>query len=316
MDVPGLFDIDSGSHSPERCVVAVGIFDGVHRGHARLLGEARAMADSMGAKLFVLTFDPHPDRVLRPCTSSTRLIYPLDIRTRLLLDAGVDGVFVKNFTKRFASESPEEFLALLKRKFPGLAGLVTGENFRFGRNASAGVEWLREHAALLGVETRAVAGVMDGGGFVSSTRLRRALLEGDMDCFERLCGRPYFAEGVVSPGRRLGRELGFPTLNLQWTRECMPPFGVYAAELLNLEDGVLHRGVASFGTNPTVGKVSPVVETNLFDRVVDFGEGTRIRVYFRDFLRPEEKFDSLDALKAQIALDRSRAEAHFKKKPD
>lgn len=311
MASPDFESLDSGGGFPGRCVLAIGIFDALHRGHSRVLSEAARFAGEKSAELCVLTFFPHPAEVLGRSGEFRGLICPPGLRARLLKEAGASRVFFKDFDADFASRSPEEFVEFLREKFPGAVGVVTGENFRFGRGAAAGVSWLARRGADFGIEARAVAGVAEDGLFVSSTRLRRALCVGDMGEFERLAGRPYFAEGEVSGGKRLGRRMGFPTLNLYWNPDCRPPFGVYVSRLANLETGKVYDGVSSYGTNPTVENSAPVVETNLFPDGVDFGEGTRIRVEFLKMLRPEKKFASVDDLKSQIARDKSAAADFF-----
>ena len=311
-----LFELDTQARNDENCVIAIGIFDGVHRGHLQLLSSAKKLAKKHKAKLFTLTFHPHPDTVLRGDDEPTKLIYPVEIRAEILTDregflipesCAADKVFVKNFTPEFASESADSFLKFLKDKFPNLKALVTGENFKFGKGAVADVEWLKQNAANYGIETLSVKGLEEDGALVSSTRLRSALTAGDMEEFTQLTERPYFAEGVVCEGRKLGRKIGFPTLNIKWSQECVPPFGVYAAGLVNLDSGQAYAGVANYGVNPTVGATEPQVETHLFSDV-DFGAGTRIQVNFLEFIRPEMKFASLEDLAKQIRSDKSAAQ--------
>lgn len=303
--------LDGGGVFCEPCALAIGIFDAVHKGHQRVLSAAKDFAVQNGAKAFVLTFYPHPSKILGAKNlQGCPLIYPAGIRAELLLDFGMDGVFFKDFTPEFASKTPREFFDFLMEKFPNLKCVATGENFRFGFRASADVKVLKELAGERGVETISVCGVLDGGEFVSSTRLRKALREGDMQSFSEMSGRNYFCQGRVEDGRKLGRTIGFPTLNLKVSGECMPKFGVYASRLRNLDTNEIFCGVSNLGVNPTVGECSPVLETNTFN-VPDFGTGANIKVELLKFLRAEEKFASIDELKAQIAVDKEIAKKSF-----
>ncbi|MBO6101894.1 MAG: riboflavin biosynthesis protein RibF [Opitutales bacterium] len=296
--------------STEKCALAVGIFDALHLGHALVLREAIKFARERSAKAFALTFYPHPAKVLQKKGEFCGLIYPPEIREKLLLGFGLDGVFFKKFDSAFAGESPEAFANFLREKFPNIAGIITGENFRFGAGAKADVNWLRQNARKFGFEARYASGAISDGEYISSTRLRKALVSGDMRAFERLAGRAYFCAGQVSSGKRLGAELGFPTLNLLWSPECRPPFGAYASRLENLKTGEVFGGVSNYGVNPTVGASSPILETNLF-KTPSFGAGAEIRVELLEFLRPEKKFSGLDELKEAIAADMLRAAEFF-----
>lgn len=295
----------------EPCALAIGIFDAVHKGHQRVLCAAKNFAKEKGIKAFVLTFYPHPSKVLGKNNIGCLLIYPTKIRAELLLNFGMDGVFFKDFTLEFASKTPREFFDFLMQKFPKLKCIATGENFHFGARAVADVNVLKDFASGYGIETIAVSGVLDDGKFVSSTRLRRALQEGDMQAFFEMSGYNYFCEGKVQSGRKLGRELGFPTLNLKVENECKPKFGVYATKLKNLDTNETFCGVSNLGINPTVGECEVVLETNTFD-IPNFGDGTNIKVELLKFLRPEEKFASIDDLRAQISVDKNIAKDFFK----
>lgn len=292
------------------CVVAIGIFDAVHLGHRKVLREALAFAHEKLAKLFVFTFYPHPAKVIARAGNTGDLIYTPEIREKLLLEVGVDRVFFKNFNLDFASKSPEDFILYLREKFPNMTGVITGENFKFGKKASADVKWLRENCQKFGFEARAASGVLQDGEFVSSSRLRLALREGDMQKFRDMASRPYFCEGEVVGGKHLGRTIGFPTLNLKWNPECKLPYGSYASILTNLQNGEKFYGVSNYGINPTVENAFPLLETNLFE-TPDFSEGAKIKVELLHFIRKEIKFSSLSELKLKIAEDKQRAIAYF-----
>lgn len=293
------------------CVLAVGIFDGLHLGHRRVLECAEKAARAEGALAGALTFDPHPSRVIPMGRPPVEMIYPPGLRAKHFLEAGLGAVFFKRFDRDFAALSPGGFADFLREKFPALRGIVTGENFLFGRDAAGDCAALRGICRKNGWKYRAVKGLFRDGERVSSTRLRRCLSEGDMPEYARLAGGSYVAEGKVEGGKRLGRKIGFPTLNLPWEPECRPPYGVYAARIW--KGGRAFEGVANYGVAPSAGGLArPVVEANLFEPP-GFGTGAEIRAEFLKFLRPERKFESLDALKAQIAEDYAAARGFFAK---
>jgi len=310
MKVKGAESFDCGGICGEPCAVAIGIFDAVHKGHLRVLEAAKDFAAQNGAKAFALTFYPHPAKIFARKSGSSALIYPPETRAKLLLEAGMDAVFFKDFTPEFAALSPRGFFALLLKKFPNLKCVATGENFKFGAGAAAGIEVLKSVAAEFGVEARAVCGVLSGGEFVSSTRLRAVLQKGDMELFLELGGRNYFCEGAVEGGEKLGRKIGFPTLNLTPKGECLPPFGAYAARLENADTKEIFEGAANLGVKPTVGNFAPVLETHLL-RGPNFGAGANIKVELLKFLRGEKKFGSIGELKSQIAQDKAAAQKFF-----
>lgn len=307
----GVWRIDEMAGFAEPCVLAVGIFDGLHLGHRKVLERAKDTARASCALAGVLTFYPHPSRVIPMGRPPVDMIYPPELRAAHFLEAGISAVFFKRFDRGFADLPPEGFADFLREKFPNLRGIVTGENFLFGKGAAGDSALLRKICRENGWEYRAVGGLFLDGERVSSTRLRRCLSEGDMPEYARLSGENYAAEGAVEGGKRLGREIGFPTLNLPWEPECRPPYGVYAARVF--KGGRAFEGVANYGVAPSAGALErPVVEANLFE-TPDFGTGAKIRAEFLKFLRPEKKFESLDALKAQIAEDRAAARAFFAK---
>lgn len=307
MDAVQLDDIDNYPHP---CVLAIGMFDGLHGGHMCVLEAAREMAAECGAKLGILTFSPHPSKVVDMGRPPVRMLFPGDVRAEMFADAGADAVFVKNFDKTFAERTCENFGDFLKSKFPQLRGIATGENFRYGHGAKGDADTLAETAKANGWKYAAVKSEhLPDRRRKSSSLMRDALESGDLELFGEIAGRPYSARGRVAGGKKLGRTIGFPTLNIKWNPDCKPPFGVYAAILH--ANGTSYKGVANYGLNPTVDDIAePVLETNLFGSV-DFGEGAKISVDFLKFLRPEMKFSSLDELKSQIKKDKSAAAEYF-----
>lgn len=293
----------------EPCVLAIGMFDGLHIGHRQVIGKANELAKKYDAKLSVLTFSPHPSRVVNMGRPPAELLFQQDVRAKLFKEAGVEFVFVKNFDIEFAGKSSDEFETYLKSKFPNLKGIVTGENFVYGKQAKGNPQTLADMAKRCGWEYSAVNGVyLEDGRRMSSSLMREALKSGDLALFEKIAGRAYIAQGVVSSGKKLGRTIGFPTLNLKWNPECKAPFGVYAVELFF--ENKKYLGVANYGVNPTVAETSPVLETNLFENV-DFGEGSYIEVALKKFIRAEKKFANIEELKSQIAKDKLTAKDYF-----
>ena len=290
------------------CVLAIGIFDGLHLGHKKVLQTAREMAVQTSAHACVLTFDPHPSRVVPTGADYVEMIYPPELRAAKFAANGIECIFFKSFDRDFAALTPDEFAEFLRKKFPNLRGIVTGGNFLFGRKAAGNVQTLAQICRENGWKYAAVDGVESGGGRVSSTRLRGLLRAGDMAEYARLAGENYAAYGEVVGGKKLGRTIGFPTLNLPWSPQCKPPYGVYAVRLADSK-GKAFDGVANYGVEPSVGGlVEPLLETHLF-AAPNFGEGEKIKVEFLKFLRPEKKFPNLESLTAQIKADCAEAKS-------
>ena len=283
------------------CIVAPGNYDGVHVGHRALLAAARELAG--GGQVTVLTFDPHPARVLAPLRAPA-LLTTVDRRQELLLDLGADTVRWVTFDRAFANRPPAWFIDRLLRKTLHATGVVVGPDFRFGRDREGDVETLR--AADLHVVP--LAPVQREGAVVSSTRIRRCLEKGEVECAARLLGRVHDVAGVVVEGHRRGRTIGFPTANLEPEPVLLPRDGVYSI-VARTEDGELRRGVANLGVRPTV-EAGRSLEAHLFNFDGDL-YGQRIRMGFVTRLRDEMKFDGLDMLEAQISADCARAKADF-----
>jgi len=293
--------------------LAIGMFDGVHLGHQAVIEAAMHSARGGGVS-GVLTFHPHPSRLFRP-DAPTLLIMPPEQKAHFLREFGVDLVITQPFTRGFARLHAEDFLTHLKRQLPTLAAVYVGENFRFGKGRAGDVKLLVASGKALGIAVVSVARLRHNGRPVSSTRIRDLLAQGDVAQTGRLLGYPYYCEGAVQPGLRHGRKLGFPTLNVAWSPEARPAFGVYVVRLRGAT-GRWRRGVANYGVRPTIehqGAVHPLLETHLLGRGPAPGPRARVRVEWLDYLRPEKKFSSLDALKRQIARDCVAAEKYFGK---
>jgi riboflavin kinase/FMN adenylyltransferase len=281
-------------------VIALGNFDGFHRGHQAVVGCAVERARAEGRPAIVATFDPHPARFFRPDQPFFRLTM-IPQRARLFAEAGVDATLVLRFNAELAALSPAAFVAdeLVGRY--GAAAVVTGEDFTFGKARAGTAAMLAELGARHGLAAETVAPVTDAEGVISSSRIRAALREGDCATATRLMTRPFTIEGKVVHGDKRGRELGYPTANMELANYLRPRYGIYAVRA-RLEDGRVLDGVANLGVRPSFDPPKELLEPYFFDFAGDL-YGKTIAVELIDFLRPEAKFDSLDALKAQMATD-------------
>lgn len=291
--------------------LAIGMFDGVHQGHRAVIETAVRRARESGGIAAVLTFWPHPSALFRP-EAPTRLIQNGPAKAHVLRELGVEAIVTQPFTPAFAAVAAEEFLAWLRQRLPTLAAVYVGDNFRFGRGRKGDVAQLRASAASLGIEVFSAPRVNLQGEPVSSTRIRELLAAGEIEAANALLGYVYFAEGLVTGGKRLGRTIGFPTLNLPWAPELKPRLGVYAVRVSGPKAAMPLPAVANYGLRPTVEQASePRLEVHVLG-ACPFGEGDAIVVEWLKFLRPEMKFAGLDELRAQIARDRDAASAFFR----
>jgi riboflavin kinase / FMN adenylyltransferase len=285
--------------------VALGNFDGVHRGHQALLGHAARQARAAGGPLVVLTFEPHPRRFFVPDTGPFRLTLP-PAKTRLLAQFGVEAVLAQRFDTAFAALPADAFVDDVLLSGLGARHVVCGYDFTFGARRGGNVEMLRELGAKRGFGVSVLDPVTHEGEIYSSTRIREALRAGWASEAAELLGHPWEIEGVVEQGDRRGRTIGFPTANVALGEHLRPRFGVYAVRALL--DDKWRDGVANLGRRPTVGKLKENFESHLFDFTGDL-YGRVLRVALIDFIRPEMKFAGLDQLKAQIAADGEAARA-------
>lgn len=301
--------IDSGQPIPESLrgsVIALGNFDGFHRGHQAVVGEAVTWAHSQGRPAGVATFDPHPRRFFVPDSPSFRLT-TLEQRMDLFAAAGVDVMHVITFRPEVAAMSARVWVEQALRDRLGAVGVVTGEDFTFGKGRSGSIADLKAIGMEFGIEARAVGPVLDHGLPVSSTRIREALLSGNCEEATRLLTRPFAIRGHVQHGDKNGRKLGFPTANLDVGHFLRPRYGIYAVKG-RLPDGRVLDGVANLGVRPMFDPPKELLEPHFFDFAEDL-YGQEIEVEFHHFLRGEAKFASLDALIAQIGRDCDAARA-------
>lgn len=285
-------------------VIALGNFDGFHAGHQAVVGRAVRHARDEGRPAIVATFDPHPVRFFKPDVAPFRLT-TLDQRQDLFAAAGADAMLVLPFDAALAGTTAEDFITGLLLNRYGAAGIVTGADFVFGKGRGGDVVTLADHARRLGFFTEMVAPVDDAEEVISSSRIREALQAGDCDTASRLLTRPFTVRNVVQHGDKNGRLLGFPTANLEMGQYLRPRYGIYAVtgRLVNEgPGGRILKGAANLGIRPSFDPPRELLEPHFFD----FGEdlyGQEIDVAFRAFIRPEAKFDTMNALMAQIAAD-------------
>lgn len=282
-------------------IIALGNFDGFHLGHQRVVAEAVEWARAEGRPAVVATFDPHPVRHFAPHVPPFRLT-TLAQREELFTAAGADAMLVFNFDAELAAMPAEDFVSGLLGEQLGVSGVVTGEDFTFGQGRGGNIALLRDVGASCGITTRQVGPVMDGGMVVSSSRIRDSLKAGDPEDAARLLTRPFAIRGTVQHGDKRGREIGYPTANMEMGKYLRPRFGIYAVSVRLPGDGTLHHGAANLGIRPMFDPPRECLETYLFDFSGDL-YGQEIEVSLRHFLRPEAKFDGLDALVAQMEKD-------------
>ncbi len=301
--------LDGGSAVPAPLrggVVALGNFDGFHRGHQAVVGRAVERARAEGRPALVATFDPHPVRYFKPDAPPFRLT-TLEQRGRLFAAAGADAMIVFRFDAELANLTADAFVAERLVGLVGAAGVVTGDDFTFGkaRGGNAGV--LARLAAHHGIGAEAVGAIALDGDPVSSSRIRAALQVGDCATATRLLTRPFTIEGVVQHGDKRGRTIGYPTANIALDRYLRPRYGIYAVRG-RLPDGRVLDGAANVGVRPTFEPPKELLEAYFFDFAGDL-YGQTIEVELHAFLRPEAKFDSVEDLTRQMDADCEAARA-------
>jgi riboflavin kinase/FMN adenylyltransferase len=287
--------------------VAIGTFDGVHVGHQAIIRAAVEDARAHGRPALVFTFDHHPADLLAPEHAPDYLTTPAQ-RDRLVAGLGADGLVVARFDRNLAQQTPDQFVHGILKSRLGAQAIVVGTNFRFGKGRAGDTAYLERAQAEFGFALHALEPVLVGGVPASSTRVRERLRAGDIAEAEAVLGHPYLLAGTVVAGQKLGRKLGYPTAHLERAyRQVIPADGIYAV-LARLDDGRVFGGACNIGNRPTVEGAGYAVETYL----LDFDEeiyGWGMELQFLERLRPEEKFNSLEALIAQIGRDVAQARA-------
>lgn len=295
---------------PGPVFLAIGVFDGIHLGHKAVILRALDDAKKAGGTAVVVTFDPHPARILRP-DKTPRLLTSTPHKIRLIRALGISYLLVIQFDATLAATPPEEFILSLHQACKPLREICVGHEWSFGHKRAGNLEMLKVWGDKLGFDEVGVPAVEMDGRVISSTLIRAAVEAGDLQNATRYLGREFTIFGTVIEGNHLGHQLGFPTANLSTHNEQFPPNGVYAVEALYRESKF--QGVVNIGVRPTIQNQGGerLLELHLFDfDKTIYGED--IEVAFRKFLRPEKKFAGLDELKAQIARDAMEARVFFK----
>jgi riboflavin kinase / FMN adenylyltransferase len=309
----------------KKAVVTIGTFDGVHTGHKSILEQLKREAARIGGETVIITFHPHPRKVIVSGQPAIHLINTIDEKIELLHKNGIDHLVVVPFTDDFSQQSPEEYIEkFLVEKFHPHT-VIIGYDHRFGRNRKGDYKLLEEYSARLGFNLMEIPAHVINDNTVSSTRIREAVLHGNTDVANTLLGYDFFFEGTVVDGNKLGRTLGYPTANLRIenAEKLIPGNGIYAVELEirnkkgdtdtgtqrpnvyspAIVDHPRLKGMMSIGIRPTIGGTDRVIEVNIFDFNEDI-YGATVRVYIKKYLRSEVKFNGLEALVEQLGKDR------------
>jgi riboflavin kinase / FMN adenylyltransferase len=284
-------------------VVALGNFDGVHVGHQIILRTAIDRAQAIAGSALAVTFDPLPAKVLNPVRAPRLIMTPED-KHELLRSFGLEGVIVLTFTRELSMLSPEEFVRAYLHRRIGVCVVVVGHNVSFGHARAGNADLMQRLGRELGFETTVVGPVERDGIVVSSTQVRQLINTGEMKRAGAFLGRPHFLSGSVEHGRERGRTIGFPTANIRSRTECLPADGVYATRIV-LEEGS-YPSITNIGMRPTFGEPERTIETHIFNFNRDI-YGRKVKLEIAERIRPERKFESAQALAAQISTDLQRA---------
>jgi riboflavin kinase/FMN adenylyltransferase len=284
-------------------VLALGNFDGLHRGHLKIIERVRRGAAEHGGTPMAMTFDPHPPRVVRP-DKAPPLLMTKTQRLEALHRAGIACVAVVRFTHELSEWAPDTFVRTVLAEWLRVSEVWVGANFLFGHGRSGNFSLLRTLGQQNGFSADKIEPVRYKDFVVSSTRIRRLVAEARMDEAGALLGHPYYLDGTIVEGRKRGTTIGFPTANMVTENELIPPHGVYATTMTI--DGIVHGGVTNIGIRPTFNETETTIETHLLRYSGDL-YGRRVRLSFVQRLRDERRFDTVDALCAQIEADRRRA---------
>ena len=296
--------------APAKTIVTLGTFDGVHKGHRHLLQRLVAASKETGCGSVVLTFFPHPRMVLQQA-ADVKLLNTIAEKAALLESCGIDNLIIHPFSHEFSRLTAEEFVKDILVGQLNICKIIIGHDHRFGRNRTATTSDLVAMGRVYGFEVEQVSALEVNAISISSTKIRNALLEGDIATANSYLGYPYFISGTVTAGKQLGRTIGFPTANLAIAEDykLLPSHGVYAVSCLI--KGAVVFGMMNIGNRPTVGGTTTTIEVHLFDFNADI-YGTTLWVSLHERLRDEQKFESVNALKVQLAQDKINAQQYFK----
>lgn len=292
-------------------VVTIGTFDGVHTGHKQILQRVNKAKAELGGESFIFTFHPHPRQVLFPQQSDLKLLTLTEEKLQLLEQAGIDHVLVYPFTKEFSQLSASEYVKNILVDAIGVKKLIIGYDHKFGNNREGNIESLKKFALQYDFEVEEIPAYEIDNSNVSSTKIRKALEQGDIQTANEFLGYEYFVSGTVVQGKKLGRELGYPTANIEVADKAklIPQNGIYA--VTTIAENVRYKGMMSIGYNPTTDTDNKVkLEVNIFNFDKDI-YGREIAIHFHERLRSEEKFTSLDELKKQLEQDKKNALLSF-----
>lgn len=292
-------------------VVTIGTFDGVHIGHQQILSQLKQEAARIQGETVIITFHPHPRKVVAAGQTPVFLINTIEEKIELLEKNGIDNLVIVPFTGVFSQQTPEDYIEnfLIEKFHPHT--VIIGYDHRFGQGRKGDYKLLEVYNAKKDFELKEIPAHVINESTVSSTRIREAVLHGDIELAKQLLGYDFFFEGKVVEGNKLGRTLGYPTANLQVAIEekLVPGNGVYAVTVA-LSDGTEKNGMMNIGIRPTVDGTKRMIEVNIFDFDKDI-YGTILRVYVKKYLRGEQKFSGLDALKEQLTIDKAQSLAFF-----
>lgn len=289
-------------------IVTIGTFDGVHLGHRSIIDQMKQVAAAVNGETLIITFHPHPRRIVGKAEQTVQLLSSLPEKIQLLKDQGIDHLVVVPFTQDFAFQSPDDYIEGFLISYFHPHTLIIGYDHRFGKGRAGDFKLLESYAARGRFQLVEIPGKVLEEATISSTRIRQALLKGDTQLASSLLGYPYFFEGIVIKGNQLGRTIGFPTANLQLSdnEKLIPANGVYAVTVSRIHpqsgEKKIYKGMMNIGVRPTVDGLNRVIEVNLFDFSEDI-YGEYLQVTLHAWLRNEQKFDGLEELKAQLNKD-------------
>jgi riboflavin kinase/FMN adenylyltransferase len=297
----------------KNAVITIGTFDGVHLGHQQIIKLLKEEAAKTGGETVIITFHPHPRKIVKSGKSEVKIINTLSEKIELLDQLGIDHLVVVSFNEVFANQTAEEYIEnfLVKKFHPKT--IIIGYDHKFGRNRSGDYHLLEKMGEVFNYSVREIPERVLNEIIISSTKVREALLKSDLDTANQFLGYRYFFEGKVVIGNKLGRTIGYPTANLQIEDEekLVPGNGVYAVELTIGSDKAIYKGMMNIGVRPTVDGTKRTIEVNIFDFDQDI-YGANMRVFVNSYLRGEVKFSGLDQLKEQLAKDKVEAQEKLK----
>ena len=295
----------------KNAVVTIGTFDGVHIGHQKIISRLQEVAHQKGGETVILTFFPHPRMILHPDDLNIKLISTMDEKAERLANLGIDHLIITPFTRDFSNLSPQEYIREILVKKIGTTQIIIGYDHRFGKDRSGGLKELQHYSSELGYQVEEIPEQDIDEVAISSTTIRNAILSGDIKTAENFLGYPFHLTGKVIKGDQIGRKIGFPTANLfiEESYKLIPSDGIYAVRVdFKNGEGNLKRanGMAYIGHRPTINGMSRNIEVNIFDFKEDI-YGQSIRLNFLEYMRDDQKFNSLEELKEQLSLDEVKA---------